>query len=417
MFARSIPRATVQAGRSAQCEASHISTKLPSRTWPPLQQHGSRRHASTVREQFRAQFRRSPFMFPLAIASVLAAAGWGAYFIPWYYQNVIIKPYHNFPESVAKKLRRALFYSRGSYMDIKEANKYFRQALQIATEEGMDPFSDEIMGVKYAIAALFEEAGYYAMAVDVLEIMRADCQRWMDEFSDRHWNNGNRARVKKNMVQICVKLGSLYDTKYVNEPDDAEKRLVEAVESVLMERQRRETEGLKPGEGEFMTDDEAGATLEALGQHYEQYDSQHLALPLFVRALGLCPPKSCHSVILMNNISTSLAQQTASPSAPATSTPPRAVFIQQASQWATKALARASSITPPDRNEECDVGCAVATHNLGEFLEMEGKLKEARGKYEEARSLAKAVGFADGVTNAKQGIERLKMLEKQKKNM
>jgi hypothetical protein len=161
-------------------------------------------------------------------------------------------------------LRKALFYSRGAYLDIKEANKYFRQALHVATEEGMDPFSDEIMGVKYTIAALFEDAGYYAMACDVLEIMRSDCQRWMDEFSDKHWNDGHRSRVKKNMVQINVKLAELYDSKYVNEPDNAEKRLVEAVESVLVEQQRREADGLKPGEGVFMSNDEMGATLEGM---------------------------------------------------------------------------------------------------------------------------------------------------------
>lgn len=155
-----------------------------------------------------------------------------------------------------------MFYSRGQNLDIREANKYFRQALQVATEEGMDPFSDEIMGVKYLIAGLFEQQGYYDMACDVLEIMRADCQRWVDEFSDQHITNGNRSRVKKNMVQINVKLGELYDSKYVNEPDDAGKRLVEAVESALGEKQRRETEGVQPGEGDWMTDDEMGATLE-----------------------------------------------------------------------------------------------------------------------------------------------------------
>jgi hypothetical protein len=162
----------------------------------------------------------------------------------------------------------------------------------------MDPFSDEIMGVKYTIAALFEEAGYYAMACDVLEIMRSDCQRWMDEFSHKHWNDGNRSRIKKNMVQINVKLAQLYDCKYVNEPENAEKRLVEAVESVLGETQRRETEGLKPGEGDFMTDDEMGATFEALGQHYEENNAHYLALPLFLRALHLCSPTSCHGVVL-----------------------------------------------------------------------------------------------------------------------
>lgn len=196
--------------------------------------------------------------------SIFAVAGWGAYYIPWYYRNVIQKPYHNFPEPVAKKLRRAIFYSRGQHLDVREANKYFRQALQLATDMGMDPFSDEIMGVKYAIAALFEEQGYYSMACDVLEIMRADTQRWIDEFSDKHITNGNRSRVKKNMVQINLKLGQLYDCKYVNEPQDAERRLVQAVELSLGELQRRETEGVKQGEGDWMTNDEMGATLEGM---------------------------------------------------------------------------------------------------------------------------------------------------------
>lgn len=195
---------------------------------------------------------------------IAVVSGMIVLYIPWYYRNVIVKPYHNFPEPVAKKLRKALFYSRGKFLDIREANKHFRQALALADEMGMDPFSDEIMGVKYAIAALFEEADYYSLAVDVLEIMRNDCQRWVDEFSHKHFNNGNRSRVMKNMVQINVKLGQLYDTKYVNEPENGESRLVEAVESVLKEQQRREREGVKTGEGPWLTSSEQGATLEGM---------------------------------------------------------------------------------------------------------------------------------------------------------
>lgn len=43
---------------------------------------------------------------------------------------------------------------------------------------------------------------------------------------------------------------------------------------------------------------------------------------------------------------------------------------------------------------------------------MEGKLKEAKQRYEEAVSLSKAVGFADGQTNARLGLRRLMELEK-----
>jgi hypothetical protein len=200
----------------------------------------------------------------LTLRSILLLSGFAVTYIPWYYHNIIVKPYHNFPEPVAKKLRRAIFYSHGSNIDLREANKYFRQALQIAKEEGMNEFSPEILGVKYAISHLFEQAGHYPLACDVLEIMRVDCQRWMDEFSDKHWTDGDRSRILKVMVQLNVKLGELYNSKYMNEPENAEKRLVEAVETALREKNRREKDGVKPGEGDWMTDEEMGATLECM---------------------------------------------------------------------------------------------------------------------------------------------------------
>jgi hypothetical protein len=57
------------------------------------------------------------------------------------------------------------------------------------------------------------------------------------------------------------------------------------------------------------------------------------------------------------------------------------------------------------------MGCAVALHNLGEFAEMRGDFADARKKFTEAISLAKAVGFLEGVEN---GEARLKELESKK---
>lgn len=87
--------------------------------------------------------------------------------------------------------------------------------------------------------------------------------------------------------------------------------------------------------------------------------------------------------------------------------------MDQARQWADKALQRAASIS--DEDEECNVGCAVATHNLGEFYEMEGKIQDARRKYMDAEQLAKKIGFPEGRANAKAGIARLKELENAQK--
>jgi hypothetical protein len=184
--------------------------------------------------------------------------------------------------------------------------------------------------------------------------------------------------------------------------------------------------------------------LLALGHLYDSKDKHHLSAPLFLNALSLCPPKSCHSVILMNNLATSIAQQCpplsfsnptpspersrtdsksllkieSSPTPPATQTPATmpspADYRAQATLWAQNALQLSQSIKPPDRTEECDVGCAVATHNLGEFAEMAGDLGIATKYYIEAESLAKGIGFEDGVKNAQEGLVRVEKLNQEK---
>lgn len=67
----------------------------------------------------------------------------------------------------------------------------------------------------------------------------------------------------------------------------------------------------------------------------------------------------------------------------------------------------AAKINPPERTDECDQACAVATHNLGEFAEMDGNIAEARKKFEEAKSLSKGLGFREGVVNAEEALRRI----------
>jgi len=108
----------------------------------------------------------------------------------------------------------------------------------------------------------------------------------------------------------------------------------------------------------------------------------------------------------MNNLAISLAQQLPPPTSgqPAIS---RLGLVSNARSWAEKSIAIAAKITLPERTEECDVACAVATHNLGEFAEMNGDIAEARKRYEEAKSLAKAIGFQEGVRNSDDGLCRI----------
>lgn len=116
--------------------------------------------------------------------------------------------------------------------------------------------------------------------------------------------------------------------------------------------------------------------------------------------------QDCHSVVLMNNIAAAIAQQ--KPLVEPGEPPPSPAQLRDSGRaWARKALELASSIKPPQRNNECDVGCSVATHNLGEFAEMDGNVAEARERYEEAGSIAHATNFGEGVISANEGLKRL----------
>lgn len=312
---------------------------------------------------------------------------------------------------MAVKLRRALWYTNQD-LQPKNALKYYQQALSVADELGMDPFSDEILGIKIQVASLLEKIQQYQKAIDVLETVRADCLNWIELLGDKAGNEGKRTRVLQKAIGMSVRLGELYSHPNIADTAAAEEKLVWAVTTVLKERQRREDEGVKEGEGDWVSNDEIGAALESLGTHYESINQHYLATPLFLQAVALSPHTSCHTVVLMNNLSVSLAQQLHPPTLSSSSPPAsRIQLVQNARVWGERALAVAAAIQPPERNDECDHGCAVATINLGEFAEMEGLVEEARRRFEEGKGLSRAMGFGEGVEMADQGLRRLKTRE------
>lgn len=182
------------------------------------------------------------------------------------------------------------------------ALKNYKRALQLCDEFHLDPFSDDVMGIKIQMAAWLEKIGNYDNATHVLEALLEDCRRWVDtaeksfnegtippalmppppppvstvgegaelekrevaqrpeESSETLW--GKRSRILGKAVGISVKLGDLYASKYMLKIDLAHQHLKWAVETALGELQRRTSEGAKPGEGPWMSSEAIGATLE-----------------------------------------------------------------------------------------------------------------------------------------------------------
>jgi tetratricopeptide (TPR) repeat protein len=327
------------------------------------------------------------------------------------YQAYIIAAFHKYPEEVAKPLRKALYYTNYDPQP-KEALKYYKQALLIARDLPMDPFSDEVMGLKIQVAAFLEMHNQFKTAIDVLEALRIQNLQWIEDHGEKDALKKIRTRVLAKTIATSVKLGELYANPTIWDRDTAEARLVWAVEAALREKQRRKDHNVSDEkEGEWMDDSSMGAAIESLAHRYEANDQHYLASPLFLKALTLYPAQDCHSVVLMNNLASSIAQQSpraalaiqanANPNSiedrPAGPFPTRESLLQSAANWAQKAIDVAAAIGPPKRTEECDMGCAVALHNLGEFAEMAKDVATAKKRYTEAVSIARAVGFTEGV--------------------
>ena len=206
-------------------------------------------------------FRAYPISVSLATIFILFGMGTLIY-ANSIYQKYIIGQFTAYPEPVAVKLRRAIYYHKVD-SNIQLAVKYYRQALEEAAKCGMDPFSDEIIGVKIQLAFLMEQVGELGRAAEVLEVVLRDCLAWVED-PERGAKEGKRAqrtRVLGKMVGVSVKLGELYADERIGNQEAAEERLVWAVTTVLREKERMELEGSEEGEA-WMSAEEIGGALE-----------------------------------------------------------------------------------------------------------------------------------------------------------
>ncbi|KAF2861381.1 hypothetical protein K470DRAFT_257040 [Piedraia hortae CBS 480.64] len=356
-----------------------------------------RRHASIL-TPLRGTLRGThPLTLPFSTLLLLTTLG--ALSCVGLYYTYLTHTLHPYPPSVAKLLRKAV-HAHIITHDPKEALRYYRDAIQTSERIGMDPFSDEVLGLKLRVAQLCEDYNSLPQAISVLELVRRNCLDFISSISEQEGNRLKRTRVLAKTVGISLKLAELY-----GDDERAEEQLVWAVETLLSEGRRREnlkrenhwTENtLREELGNWLSDGEMGAAMEALGMRFEGKGEHNLAAPLFLKAITLCEDKGCHRVVVMNNLASALAQQTTGRGEHGRAAS-RGELVESAKAWAQKALDVAGAVPKEERNEECDRGCVAARHNLGEFAEMVDDLPAAKRHYEEALRLAESTGFKEGM--------------------
>jgi len=170
---------------------------------------------------------------------------------------------HNYPENVARTIRKALFFT-SIKPDPSRALKFYKEAIFQAQEAGLHPMSDEVLGLKLHLAYFFEEKSYcIENAIVVYESVYRDCVEWLGKEGDKHLADGNRTRVLERAVRTAVRLGELYGMPQIKRFEDSEEILSIATETVLKERHRRKEQGVILGDRDFLSDDEVGASMES----------------------------------------------------------------------------------------------------------------------------------------------------------
>jgi tetratricopeptide (TPR) repeat protein len=333
--------------------------------------------------------------------------------------------------------------------------------MEQCTEVGLDPFSDEVLGIRIQVSFWLEKINSHKAAIDVLESVLGDCRKWIDvmeqsvkdgkvndqgryvgdvqqiavskaasenkadgaadqaapaEPGETLWQK--RERLLSKAISTSVKLGEMYADEHVLNPDKSHTHLVWAVETSLKEFRRRKTDGPKPGEDKWLSPEELGGSMESLGRDYERRSQFQLAIPLFFQALRLCE-SPCHRAVIMNNLAAAFAQQplyttgTMEPSEglkelfDASMPTTRKEFLEAGLNWAQNAYVHARDVEGDDRTPECDEACAVALCNWGDVAAMLGKTELAKKKYQECIELSNKMEFPEGAKQAQQGLAKL----------
>ena len=414
------------------------------------------------REASKGVFRKNPILLPLAVFSIVSGIAVFAYVS--YVEVTRVQPqYHKFPPPVADQLRTAVYYTEID-LNPPKALKAYKEALRIAVEMGMHPFSDEVLGIKLQVAMMLEKSGLVKPAVEVLERTKAEALKWIEEgrmaesaqadkskvgqvpvkanvsrenvqvhtdgLEDaekqmkemQEFEARQRDRALKKVVGMEMKLAELYASEYIQDEKKAEDAQVAAVELCLKEMHRRQSLGLPVGGGaagegdgeSWLNMTEIATALAELADTYTAKDRSELAMPLYLRALEMIRvaegnSPSCKQVVLLNSVASAMVGQVQVPAKPRPQEkqPSREQTIDAARQWAQKAIDVAARIQPPVRNDECDLTCVVATYNLGEIAELQNKPDVAQQRYAEAKSLAQGLGYEEGIAMTDKAMKRL----------
>jgi hypothetical protein len=402
----------------------------------------SQRIRRTYRAAGRDIWRKNPVFFPFAVVSIIAAGAFCTYLLRSLYVQTtdVNEKVTSFPDPVAKELRKALYYTEVN-LEPQKALDHYRAAFSIATDIGMHPYSDEVMGIKLQMVDLMVKAGFHKRATQLLGRISSDAIVWVNRTRSRlalkmedpkkplmdpnlqeillpsdedvAYETRQASRTLKKVIGLQLLLGELHEDEHLKEPIKAFMARRNALDLLRQEIVNRQGRGLPPvatpeEEDDWLSAEEAGHTMTDLGENWLRAGRPDKALELLMPAIAILrevegKQVSCRQVVLLTNIAAAMFDHKPGDQSVADKKKPVVTVENQmeaSRDWALKAIEVSTKVQEDVRDEQCDLGCAAAADVLSAIAEWQGADEEARKWLREEKRYCESASYVEGVEMA-----------------
>ncbi|OKL64458.1 hypothetical protein UA08_00442 [Talaromyces atroroseus] len=399
----------------------------------------SQRLRRTYRAAGKDIWRKNPVFFPFAVVSIIAASAFCTYLLHAVYVQTteVNEKVTRFPDSVAKELRKALYFTEVN-LEPQKALVHYKAALRIADEIGMHPYSDEVMGIKLQIVDMLVKAGFHKRAAQMLSRISTDAIAWINKTRHRlslklegpqktmpdpnlqeilspseedvEYESRQATRTLKKVIGLQLLLGDLHEDEHLKEPGNAFMARRNALDLLRQEILNRQDRGLPPvatpeEEDDWLSAEEAGNTMSDLGENWLRAGRPDKALELLMPAIAILREVegkqiTCRQVVLLTNVAAAMFDHKPNEQSGTDNEKPVVTVEKQmeaSRDWALKAIEVSKKVQDDLRDDDCDLGCAAAADVLSAIAEWQGADEEARKWLREEKRYCESASYAEGI--------------------
>ena len=394
------------------------------------QRNASRWVRTTPFQRFRDRFRDSwdeakreyPISLSLGIIFAVGSCSLAGFFLYDDYKR-IAPQYAGYPLPVEGRLRLALHHTHID-PDPNAAAKYFSEAIKAAEECEMASFSKEFMGIRIRYAQMLEHFGFAKAAVDVLNEISVDCEKKLGELDNTAKPPEvagatnppvTRKELLRYIIESKVKVASLYEGDYIQDPMRAKQTLSDTVGLLVRESKDPQSNGFTEDNGAGMSLAEIASILSQMGDLYATSGEEANAVQVYMLALqplrAACNgTRSCKEVQVLSNIASTMTLAMKKPNAKINGKPVTKESLAAARratlQWCDQAIATADLVSPESCDEICELGFLSAQMTRAELLLDSGDMDKAKATFRSLLPTLRERALHTLIEVAEQGLEK-----------